>query len=69
MNIYTFSVKMPCYGCVNSIIKELSNASIHSIDIDFDNQLVNVKSEKSCDDILHHFELIGKKATLLSHKK
>lgn len=66
MNNYTFNVKMSCYGCVGAVIKALSSANINTVDVDFDNQLVKVKSEKSCNDVLNSIEKSGKKAIIVS---
>ena len=66
MNNYKFSVKMSCYGCVGAIIKALANTGITSVDIDFDAQLVRVKSDKSCTDVLECISSSGKKATVVA---
>lgn len=64
MNSYTFSVKMSCGGCVGAVIKTLADARITSVDVDFENQKVNVKSDKPYDYVLSVLQSSGKKITV-----
>lgn len=63
---YTFKVKMSCYGCVGAVIKALSNSSVKSVDINFDEQLVYVVTKKPSNDILNIINSTGKKVTLVN---
>lgn len=65
MNSYTFNVKMSCYGCVGAVIKALTDSDIASVDVNFEKQLVKVKSVKSCQDILQFISSSGKKAIVV----
>lgn len=67
MNVYmyTYKVKMSCYGCVGAVIKALTDACIKSVDVNFENQLVHVKSDKSNQDILRLISSTGKIAVLI----
>lgn len=60
MKAYTFKVKMSCYGCVGAVIKSLTDSGIKSVDVNFENQLVYVKSDKSSQDISDLISLTGK---------
>ena len=60
MNAYTFKVKMSCYNCVGAVIKALADAGIKSVDVNFENQLVYVKSDKSNQDISQLISSTGK---------
>ena len=60
MNAYTFKVKMSCYGCVGAVIKALTDAGVKSVDVNFENQLVYVKSDKSNQDISQLISSTGK---------
>lgn len=62
---YQLKVHMSCYGCVGAVIKALSDVGITKVDVDFDNQLVKVNSDKSGDYILDLINKTGKKAILL----
>lgn len=64
MNFYTFNVKMSCSGCVGAVIKTLVDARITSVDVDFENQKVNVKSDQSFDYVLSVLRTSGKKITV-----
>ena len=61
MQTYKFNVQMSCYGCVNAVIKTLANENITAVDVDFDNQLVTVKTEKSYNDVFDCIKSSGKK--------
>jgi copper chaperone len=65
MNTYKFKVHMSCYGCVGAVIKAMSDVGITKVDVDFDNQLVNVNSDKSSDYILDLINKTGKKSVLI----
>lgn len=62
MNKYTFKVKMSCYGCVGAVIKALSESGIQKVDVNFDDQLVFVETEKQSTDVLNLINATGKKA-------
>jgi copper chaperone len=66
MNSYTFNVKMTCYGCVGAVIKALANSGITSVDVNLETQLVKVKSERSCQDVLQYIRSSGKKVEVVS---
>lgn len=65
MDTYKFKVHMSCYGCVGAVIKALSNDGINGVDVNFDNQLVSVNSNKSSDYILELIQRTGKKVILI----
>lgn len=56
---------MSCYGCVGAVIKALSDNGITKVDVDFDNQMVNVNSDKTSEYILELINKTGKKATVI----
>lgn len=64
MNNYKFKVHMSCYGCVGAVIKVLSQSDINNVDVDFDNQMVSVKTDKSSNDILELLQKTGKKVSI-----
>jgi copper chaperone len=65
MNTYKFKVHMSCYGCVGAVIKALSNGGINGVDVNFDNQLVSVNSDKTSDYIIELIQSTGKKAIII----
>lgn len=60
INAYTYKVKMSCYGCVGAVIKALTDAGIKSVDVNFEQQLVYVKSAKENNDIVKLISSTGK---------
>jgi copper chaperone CopZ len=66
MNSYTFKVKMSCYGCVGAVIKALTDAGIKGVDVNFEDQLVYVKSDKTGDDISKLILATGKIPVLVN---
>jgi copper chaperone CopZ len=65
MNKYTFKVKMSCYGCVGAVIKALTDSGIKSVDVNFEQQLVYVESDKRPVDVLDLINSTGKKAVMI----
>lgn len=65
-NIHTFKVKMSCYGCVGAVIKALTDAGIEGVDVNFEDQLVYVKSDKTGDDISKLISATGKIPVLVN---
>lgn len=65
MNNLTFKVKMSCYGCVGAVIKALSDNGINSVDVNFEEQLVHVKTDKKSNYVLDLINATGKKAIMV----
>lgn len=65
MNSYTFKVKLHCYNCVGDMIKLFSNNKINNVNINFDEQLVYIKTQKTKEMILDLLISSGKKASLV----
>lgn len=65
MNSYTFKVKLHCYNCVGDIIKLFSDNKINNVNINFDEQLVYVKTNRTKESILDLINSSGKRATLV----
>lgn len=66
MNVYTYKVKMSCYGCVGAVIKALTDAGIKSVDVNFEKQLVYVTSDKAHQDIYKLISSTGKIPVLVN---
>lgn len=66
MNVYTYKVKMSCYGCVGAVIKALTDAGIKSVDVNLEKQLVYVKSDKTNEDIYKLISSTGKIPVLVN---
>lgn len=60
VNAYTYKVKMSCYGCVGAVIKALTDAGIKSVDVNFEDQLVYIKSDKKNEEIYKLISSTGK---------
>jgi len=65
MNSYTFKVKLHCYNCVGDIIKLFSDNKINNVNINFDEQLVYVKTNRTKESISDLINSSGKRATLV----
>ena len=65
MNSYTFKVKLHCYNCVGDMIKMFSINNINNVNINFEQQLVNVKTKDSKETILKLINSTGKRGTLV----
>lgn len=65
MNSYTFKVKLHCYNCVVEMIKMFSDNKINNVNVNFDEQLVYVKTDKSNETISDLIASIGKRPTLV----
>lgn len=65
MNSYTFKVKLHCYNCVGDMIKMFSTNNINNVNINFEQQLVNVKTKEPKETILKLINSTGKRGTLV----
>jgi copper chaperone CopZ len=65
MNSYTFKVKLHCYNCVGDMIKLFSDNKINNVNINFDEQLVYVKTNRTKESISDLINSTGKRATLV----
>lgn len=65
MNSYTFKVKLHCYNCVGDLIKLFSDNKINNVNINFDEQLVHVKTNQTKETISDLINSNGKRATLV----
>lgn len=65
MNSYTFKVKLHCYNCVGDMIKLFSDNKINNVNINFDEQLIHVKTDKTKENISDLIISSGKRPTLV----
>ena len=65
MNSYTFKVKLHCYNCVGDMIKMFSENKINNVNINFEEQLVHLKTNKTKEMISDLIFSSGKRATLV----
>lgn len=65
MNSYTFKVKLHCYNCVVDMIKLFSDNKINNVNINFDEQLVHVKTNRTKETISELISSTGKRPTLV----
>lgn len=65
MNSYTFKVKLHCYNCVVDMIKMFSENKINNVNINFDEQLIHVKTNKTKENISDLIISSGKRPTLV----
>lgn len=65
MNSYTFKVKLHCYNCVVDMIKLFSDNKINNVNINFDEQLIHVKTKNTKEMISDLIVSSGKRPTLV----
>lgn len=65
MNSYTFKVKLHCYNCVVDMIKLFSDNKINNVNINFDEQLIHVKTKNTKEMISDLIISSGKRPTLV----
>lgn len=65
MNSYTFKVKLHCHNCVIDMIKLFSDNKINNVNINFDEQLVHVKTNRTKETISELISSTGKRPTLV----
>jgi hypothetical protein len=65
MNSYTFKVKLHCYNCVGDMIKLFSENNINNVNINFEEQLIHLKTNKTKEMISDLIISSGKRATLV----
>lgn len=65
MNNYIFKVKLHCYNCVGDMIKMFSENNINNVNINFDEQLIYLKTNKTKEMISELINSSGKRATLV----